>query len=167
MNLTPVHPGHPGGTTAGRLTQGLGFAHPEVLAHCQAPMLDLARMIDHRSLLEAALIGYQYQRDRIEAKIAEVRHELGGEAGSVTLSANPVPAVMVPKQRVISAAGRRRIAAAQRKRWAALKASKESQPKKRKLSVAGRKRIADATRKRWAEVRAKKAVKLARKKSVV
>jgi hypothetical protein len=30
------------------------------------------------SLLQAALIGYQHQRDQIEAKMAEIRLELGG-----------------------------------------------------------------------------------------
>jgi hypothetical protein len=55
------------------------------------------------------------------------------------------------------------MAAAQRKRWAAVKAAKSAElakqpaPKKRKMSAAGRKRIAEATRKRWAAFRAKKA----------
>jgi hypothetical protein len=58
----------------------------------------------------------------------------------------------------MSAAGRRRIAAAQKKRWAALKAhakiaAKPAAPKKRKMSAAARKRIGEATRKRWAALR--------------
>jgi len=58
----------------------------------------------------------------------------------------------------MSAAGRRRIAAAQRKRWAAVRKSQSqgkgvAAPKKRKLSAAARKRMGDATRKRWAAVR--------------
>jgi hypothetical protein len=61
----------------------------------------------------------------------------------------------------MSAAGRRHIAAAQRKRWAAVKknqaqaksAAKPATPKKRKLSAAGRKAIIEATRKRWAAYR--------------
>jgi hypothetical protein len=57
------------------------------------------------------------------------------------------------------------MAAAERKRWAALKAAKTAEPakqpgpKKRKMSAAGRKRIAEATRNRWAEYRAKKAAR--------
>ena len=35
--------------------------------------------MDH-SLLEAALVGYQRQRDDIDAKIAELQTELGGSA---------------------------------------------------------------------------------------
>ena len=51
--------------------------------------------------------------------------------------------------------------AAQQKRWAVLKQTKQAPAKpaakKRKLSAAGRKRIIEATKKRWAEYKAKKA----------
>jgi hypothetical protein len=71
----------------------------------------------------------------------------------------------------MSAAGRKRIAAAQRKRWAAYrKADKPEAEKKtvavqkaaapsakRRMSAAARKRIADAQKNRWAAHRAKKA----------
>jgi hypothetical protein len=69
----------------------------------------------------------------------------------------------------MSAAGRKLIAAAQRKRWAAYRkehtpatakkaaAEKSAATPIRRMSAAARKRIAAAQRKRWAEVRAKKA----------
>jgi hypothetical protein len=60
----------------------------------------------------------------------------------------------------MSASARRRIAAAQKKRWAVLKQAKTEQAKpkqKRRLSAAGRKAIIEATKKRWAAVRAAKA----------
>ena len=58
----------------------------------------------------------------------------------------------------MSASARRRIAAAQRKRWAALKNAQAAPPKpKRKLSAAGRRAIIEATKKRWAAIRAAKA----------
>ncbi len=67
----------------------------------------------------------------------------------------------------MSASARRKIATAQKKRWAeyhktgapakATAAAKEAPAKKRKLSAAGRKRIIEATKKRWAEFRAQKA----------
>lgn len=62
-------------------------------------------------LLQAALIGYQAELGRIEQAMAEIRRELRGSAGT-TASA--------PKRakRKMSAAGRRRITAAARKRWA-------------------------------------------------
>lgn len=62
----------------------------------------------------------------------------------------------------ISAAGRARIAAAQRARWAKVrgKAPKKNNvikmPKRRTMSPAARKKIASAQRARWARVRAKK-----------
>jgi hypothetical protein len=60
--------------------------------------------------------------------------------------------------RTISAAGRARIAAAQRARWAKVKgaATQGSLPKRRTMSAAGRKRIAAAQRVRWAKIKAKK-----------
>jgi hypothetical protein len=56
------------------------------------------------------------------------------------------------KRRTISKAGRARIAAAQRARWAALKGQKAQperpvKPKKRKLSATGLKAIREATKK--------------------
>jgi len=75
-------------------------------------------------------------------------------AGQTTASASVCP------RHKMSAAGRRAIAAAQRKRWAAFKESSATPqaPKraKRKLSPAGRAAIVAALKKRWA---AKKAAK--------
>jgi hypothetical protein len=61
----------------------------------------------------------------------------------------------------ISAAGKARIAAAQRARWAKLKAKNGkanvvTMPKKRTMSAAARKKIAAAQRVRWAKVKAAK-----------
>jgi hypothetical protein len=61
----------------------------------------------------------------------------------------------------MSAAGRARIAAAQRARWARVKAKGENEkvvkmPKKRRMSASARKRIAAAQRARWAKVKAAK-----------
>lgn len=57
----------------------------------------------------------------------------------------------------MSAAGRARIAAAQKVRWAKLKAKKAA-PKKatRKISAAGRAKIAAAQKARWAKIKAAK-----------
>jgi hypothetical protein len=106
------------------------------------------------SILEAALIGYQHERDQIDAKIAEIRRQIGGQIPQAS-----APEGEAPTKRVVGAAARKRMAAAQRKRWAEFKKAKEAPApvKKRRLSAAGRKRIIAATKKRWAEVRAKKA----------
>jgi hypothetical protein len=117
------------------------------------------------SILEAALVGYQQQRDEIDARMAEVRRQLGGQPPQASAAEGEAPT-----KRVVGAAGRKRMAAAQRKRWAEFKKAKESPTpvKKRRLSAAGRKRIIEATKKRWAEVRAKKAAakKTARRPAV-
>jgi hypothetical protein len=60
-------------------------------------------------------------------------------------------------RRTISASGRRRIAAAQRARWAKLKAknvvSNATKPAKRTMSASARRKIAAAQRARWAKVK--------------
>ena len=63
--------------------------------------------------------------------------------------------------RKMSAAGRARIAAAQRARWAKARSNGSkptvvSMPKKRTLSAAARKKIAAAQRARWAKVKSPK-----------
>jgi hypothetical protein len=119
------------------------------------------------SILGAALIGYEHQRDEIDAEIAEIRRQIGGQAPGGLASAGPIEA---PTKRAVGAAARKRMAAAQRRRWAESKKAKEAPApvKKRRLSAAGRKRIIEATKKRWADVRAKKAAaeKVARKPAV-
>src|ERR1035438_7869185 len=59
------------------------------------------------------------------------------------------------KRRTISKAGRARIAAAQKARWAAKKKqqAQPAKPKKRKFSAVGLKAIREATKKRWAAYR--------------
>ena len=104
--------------------------------------------------LQAALVGYQHQLDQIEAKMAELRSKLKGEAPVAAAEAAPVSR---GGKRPLSAAARKRIAQAQRKRWAEYHKAKEAPAKKRNMSPAARERIAAATRKRWAEFRAKKA----------
>ena len=115
-------------------------------------------------ILEAALIGLERQRSEIEEKMAELRQRLDDWAGRPARSAAAVntAAPTVPKKRTMSTAGRRRVAAAQRKRWAAIKRAEATPkpgpvPKKYRISAAGRKRMIAATKKRWAEYRAKKA----------
>ena len=116
-------------------------------------------------ILTAALQGFEAQRARLDAHIAEVRRLLGARPQQST-----TPAEAPKPKRKMSAAGRRRMAEAAKKRWAAHRATAEAAQKakqpagvaqaprpKRKMSAAGRKRIADATRKRWAEFHRQKA----------
>jgi hypothetical protein len=110
-------------------------------------------------ILNAAILGMEAQKEKLDAKIAELRAWLSGGPTEPTAAAEPPKR----KRRKMSAAARKRIGDAQRKRWAASK--KAAQPsipeaapkKKRKLSAAGRKAIIAATKKRWEAVRAAKA----------
>jgi hypothetical protein len=106
-----------------------------------------------RDFLRAALIGYEQRLAEIDQQIAELRRRTGQTASA------PARA----RRRTMSAAARGKIAAAQRKRWAELKAKKAVQEKpKRKMSAAARKRIGDAARKRWALLKAKQKGKRAK-----
>jgi len=109
-------------------------------------------------IIAAAIEGFEAQKIRIDGKIAELRGLLAG--GPARSAAAPEP----PKRarRKMSAAGRKAIAEAQRKRWAAKKAAEGAAPQavskpKRKLSAAGRTAIVAATKRRWALKRAEAA----------
>ena len=109
-------------------------------------------------IISAAILGYEAEKAQIEQKIAELRGMLAGGSPAAAIT----PEASTRKRRTISAAGRKAIAEAQRKRWAAARkavqpAPAEAPKPKRKLSAAGRKRIIEATKKRWAAVRAAKA----------
>jgi hypothetical protein len=107
-------------------------------------------------ILTAALAGFEEQKKRIDAQIADLRQMSNGPSTD-----GATPEASKPRRKM-SAAARRRIAAAQRKRWAASRnqsgRASEAVPaparKKRKLSAAGKRRIIEATKRRWAAFRA-------------
>ena len=66
------------------------------------------------SLLQAALIGYQQRRAEIDKAIAEINSKLGGKiVASPVMDGQPAR-----RRKPLSAAARKRIATAQKKRWA-------------------------------------------------
>jgi hypothetical protein len=72
--------------------------------------------------LEAALVGLELKRNEIDGLISKIKKQLGGKSSS-TLSVSTVPSVAKSqsaprKKRVLSAEARKRIAAAQKRRWA-------------------------------------------------
>jgi hypothetical protein len=78
----------------------------------------------HAEILEYALSHLEKERDDIQARIDHIRRELGGRASSASsrpsAPAAPAAAAAAPrKKRVLSEAARKRIAAAQKRRWAA------------------------------------------------
>jgi hypothetical protein len=118
-------------------------------------------------MIEAAILGSEEQKRRIEIQIAELRAMLSGAPASAPAQdATPTPTSL--PRRKITAAGRKAMALAQKKRWAAKKAVSASEvpaapvadeapaaaKPKRKLSAAGKKRIIDASKRYWAAKRA-------------
>jgi hypothetical protein len=71
--------------------------------------------------LEAALVGLELKRNEIDGLISKIKKQLGGKSSSATSVSSPPAAKSqgAPrKRRVLSADARKRIAAAQRRRWA-------------------------------------------------
>jgi len=67
-----------------------------------------------QEIITAAIAGFEAQKERLNSKIAELHnmlHHRDGHAAAETLK----------RKRKVSAASRRRMALAQKKRWAAIK----------------------------------------------
>jgi hypothetical protein len=111
-------------------------------------------------IINAAIVGFEQEKLRIDTQIAELRAMLNGGPAKPTPAATPEAPTI--KRREFSAAARRRMKEAQQLRWAKIRGESESPapampeaPKaKRKLSKAGRANIVAALKKRWAEKKA-------------
>jgi len=66
--------------------------------------------------LQMALVGYQIEKQKIEEKIRQIQGQLKGKR--ITLSSDGAAQASGGRKRVLSPAARKRIAAAQKKRWA-------------------------------------------------
>jgi hypothetical protein len=92
----------------------------------------------------------------LKEKIEALEKKLNQLTGS---TAKPVAAEAPKKRRKMSAAGKARIAAAQKARWAEYKAAKQGvKPAKKKftMSAAAKAKISAAAKARWAKYRAEK-----------
>ena len=109
-----------------------------------------------KEIIEAAIEGFERQKQRIDTEIAELRSML-----------DPAPKTPTPtssterKKRGVSAKGRKAIAEGQRRRWAAVREEsvppKATNKPKRKLSAAGKAAIVAALKRRWAAKKAARA----------
>jgi hypothetical protein len=113
------------------------------------------------SNLENALRELREKRSRAQVEIDKLDQIISGIESLNGIEAAPSKAAQ-PK-RFISAASRRKMARAQKARWASIRNKSQPTagakitspaPAKRKISAAGRKRIAEAQRARWAAVKA-------------
>ena len=106
------------------------------------------------------------ERDRLSRAIGALQGSAARRGRPSKASAVGVAPASAPiaRKRKMSAAGRKAIAKAARKRWAAVKAAKAPTPpvveQKRALRAAARKAMADAAKKRWAAIKAGKAPNL-------
>ena len=107
-----------------------------------------------KTLMQSVISELQKERKRLEDELHRVAAALTA-FGNVYMHGSP----STRKKRTISAAGRKRIAAAQRARWAKIKRQKVvsiGSRKGRTMLPAARKRIVAAQKARWAKWRAQK-----------
>jgi hypothetical protein len=118
-------------------------------------------------ILAAAIEGFEAQKKKIDDKITEIRQMLAG--GPSEAVATTTPEAAFGKRKKFSAAARKRMAEAQKLRFAKLKgetqppspATPEAPKVKRKISAEGMKRIIAATKERWRRQKAEAAEKSA------
>jgi hypothetical protein len=112
-------------------------------------------------------LGSALQQLREERESAQLQLEKLNSAISVLESLSTGGRNGVRPKRAVSAAARRKMAEAQRARWARVRGGRPAQAKvgkaraPRVLSAVARRRIADAQRRRWARVRAAQGAKAA------
>jgi hypothetical protein len=126
-----------------RSVASLSFAQLESLYETRKREEKAAPLVRKRAKILLAI-------SKLETKIARL-------AGVSSGPGRP-PGRIRRKKGGISAAGRARIAAAQRRRWAKARKGKAGRPAKkaRRFSAAGRARIVAAVKARWARFRAQK-----------
>ncbi len=77
------------------------------------------RSSDDLNTLQMALVGYQMEKAKIDEKIREIQARLGGKRmAGAQAGAGAGSAKTKGGKRVLSPEARKRIAAAQKKRWA-------------------------------------------------
>ena len=103
------------------------------------------------NLLSSLTTAQLRQAADLKEKIAALTKELSSLLGASASAKAP------KKKGGMSAAGRARVAAAQKARWAKIKGAKpavKAPAKKRKMSAAGKARLSAATKARWAKIKA-------------
>lgn len=111
------------------------------------------------SNLESALQQLREERKEAEKQIERLDIAIGAMESVVKRGKSTATAHIKRRGRVLSAASRRRMAQAQKARWAKARSGSTSEAKKtsrgsRIMSPASRRKIAAAQRARWAKVKA-------------
>jgi hypothetical protein len=115
------------------------------------------------SNLDNALRELREKRRHAQVEIGKLDQLISG-IESLNGSGGAVPNNSAPPKRIISAASRRKMALAQRARWASIRKRSQpvvavakttgSAPAKRTMSASARRKIAAAQKARWAKIRA-------------
>jgi len=108
------------------------------------------------TLMQSVVSTLQKEQERLADELHRVTAALTAFGNVYMHRSQPKAAGVSRKNRTISAAGRKRIAAAQRARWAKIKGQRVvsiSSRKGRTMSPAARKRIIAAQKARWAKWR--------------
>jgi hypothetical protein len=104
-----------------------------------------------KEIIEAAIAGFEAQKQRIDDQIVELRGMLNGTRTTDTGSQQGTT------KRRFSATTLKHMREAQQRRWAKVRGAGSEAPEskpRRKMSAAGRKAIAESQKKRWAAKRA-------------
>jgi hypothetical protein len=114
--------------------------------------------ISNREILEAALVGLTSRLNQTDAAIIRLRTQLGQRDPGRPRASMDGTGQDTLKHRTMSAAARRRIGLAQKRRWMLARKQKleTKQPfelPKRKISAAGRRAMSKATKVRWRKFR--------------
>ena len=75
------------------------------------------RNVEDLATLQMALVGFQIEKQKIEDKIRGIEAQLKGKRVSISAASAGATSGEAPK-RILSPAARKRIAMAQKKRWA-------------------------------------------------
>ena len=126
----------------------------------RVPRLDLLRSyLDYPFYMTTSLTDISIDQLRRAIAVKEQLESLQRQLDGLLAAPAPAAAPAVTKKGGMSVAGRARVAAAQRARWARQKraaAVAAKPPKRGKLSLEGRARIIAAQKARWAKIKAKK-----------
>lgn len=89
----------------------------------------MAKTLTHE-IIHAAIAGFEAQKKTIDAQITELRGILKGESPKANVESATPAGKKGKKKRKLSAAGRKAIADAAKKRWALINAEKAKAAKK-------------------------------------
>jgi len=109
-----------------------------------------AKVPDRIRLIELALKGLEAERTKIDDEIVQIKSQVNPRPA--TTQSATAGSSTPPKKRTMSAAARKKISEAMKRRYAELNSGKR-QTASSHLTAAGRKRLSDLMKKRWAEKR--------------